>query len=44
MAYGDEPDLLRDQVRIARESGCEGAILFAYDPAARDLLDAFAAA
>jgi uncharacterized lipoprotein YddW (UPF0748 family) len=42
MGYGGEPYLLRDQVRAAREAGCEGAILFAYDPAKRDLLDAFA--
>jgi uncharacterized lipoprotein YddW (UPF0748 family) len=44
MAYAGERALLRDQVRAAREAGCEGAILFAYDPAQRDLLDAFSAA
>lgn len=43
MGYAGEPERLREQVRAARESGCEGAILFAYDPAQRDLLDAFAA-
>jgi uncharacterized lipoprotein YddW (UPF0748 family) len=41
MAYAGERALLRDQVRAAREAGCEGAILFAYDPAQRDLLDVF---
>jgi uncharacterized lipoprotein YddW (UPF0748 family) len=41
MAYAGERTLLRDQVRAAREAGCEGAILFAYDPAQRDLLDVF---
>lgn len=44
MAYDGEPALLRDQVAAARDAGCDGAILFAYDPARRDLLDAFAAA
>jgi uncharacterized lipoprotein YddW (UPF0748 family) len=44
MAYAGEPDRLRDQVRAARDAGCEGAILFAYDPAQRDLLDVFASA
>jgi uncharacterized lipoprotein YddW (UPF0748 family) len=43
MAYAGERTLLRDQVRAAREAGCEGAILFAYDPAQRDLLDVFSA-
>jgi uncharacterized lipoprotein YddW (UPF0748 family) len=42
LAYDGEPDLLRAQVGAARDSGCDGAILFAYDPANRDLLDAFA--
>lgn len=42
MAYDGEPDLLRAQVRAARDAGCEGAILFAYDPAKPGLLDAFA--
>jgi uncharacterized lipoprotein YddW (UPF0748 family) len=44
MAYAGERALLADQVRAASEAGCEGAILFAYDPAQRDLLDVFAAA
>jgi uncharacterized lipoprotein YddW (UPF0748 family) len=45
MAYESEgARLLRQQVSAARDAGCEGAILFAYDPAERDLLDAFAAA
>ena len=44
MAYAGERTLLRDQVRAAKDTGCEGAILFAYDPAQRDLLDAFSAA
>ncbi len=44
MGYTGEPDLLRAQVRAAGSAGCEGAILFAYDPAQRGLLDAFAAA
>ena len=42
MAYAGERALLRDQVRAAERAGCEGAILFAYDPAQRDLLDVFA--
>jgi len=42
MGYAGEPDLLRAQVRAAADVGCEGAILFAYDPAQLDLLDAFA--
>ncbi len=41
MGYAGEPALLAEQVRAARDAGCEGAILFAYDPAQRDLLDAF---
>lgn len=44
MGYEGEAALLREQVDAARASGCDGAILFAYDPAKRDLLDAFAAA
>lgn len=44
MGYAGEPALLRTQVRAAREAGCEGAILFQYDPAQAELLDAFAAA
>ncbi len=44
MAYAGERALLRDQVRAAKRVGCEGAILFAYDPTQRDLLDVFAAA
>jgi len=44
MAYKGERQLLRDQVRAASSAGCEGAILFAYDPDSRDLLDVFAAA
>jgi len=44
MAYKRERELLRDQVRAASRAGCEGAILFAYDPDSRDLLDVFAEA
>lgn len=44
MGYAGEPALLRTQVRAAKDAGCEGAILFQYDPAAPDLCDAFAAA
>jgi uncharacterized lipoprotein YddW (UPF0748 family) len=44
MGYAGERALLRDQVRVAQRVGCEGAILFAYDPTQRDLLDVFAAA
>ena len=44
MAYAGERALLREQVRAAEHAGCEGAILFAYDPMQRDLLDVFAAA
>jgi uncharacterized lipoprotein YddW (UPF0748 family) len=44
MAYAGERALLRDQVRAAEQAGCEGAILFAYDPSQRDLLDVFASA
>ncbi len=42
MAYKGEPQLLRDQVGATARAGCEGAILFAYDPDSRDLLDVFA--
>jgi len=44
MAYAGESALLREQVSAARDSGCDGAILFAYDAAQRDLLDVFSAA
>jgi uncharacterized lipoprotein YddW (UPF0748 family) len=44
MAYKGERQLLRDQVRAASSAGCEGAILFAYDPDSPDLLDVFAQA
>ena len=44
MAYAGERALVREQVRAAEDAGCEGAILFAYDPTQRDLLDVFAAA
>jgi uncharacterized lipoprotein YddW (UPF0748 family) len=44
MAYASERALLGEQVRAAEHAGCEGAILFAYDPTQRDLLDVFAAA
>ena len=43
MGYAGERERLREQMRSAREAGCDGAILFAYDPAQRDLLDVFAA-
>ena len=43
MAYAGERARARDQVRAAREAGCEGVILFAYDPQLRDVIDAFAA-
>jgi uncharacterized lipoprotein YddW (UPF0748 family) len=43
MAYAGEPGRVREQVRAARDAGCEGVILFAYDPAMRDVIDAFAA-
>ena len=43
MAYAGEPERLRTQVRAARDAGCDGAIVFAYDPAQLDLLDVFAA-
>jgi uncharacterized lipoprotein YddW (UPF0748 family) len=44
MAYVGETETLRTQVGAARDAGCEGAILFAYDPAERELLDVFATA
>jgi len=44
MAYAGERALRREQVRAAEHAECEGAILFAYDPTQRDLLDVFAAA
>jgi uncharacterized lipoprotein YddW (UPF0748 family) len=44
MAYAGERGLLREQVGAARDAGCDGTILFAYDPEQRDLLDVFAAA
>jgi hypothetical protein len=44
MGYAGETDILRAQVGAARDAGCEGAILFAYDPAERQLLDVFATA
>ena len=43
MAYASERALLREQVKAAEHAGCEGAILFAYDPTQRDLLDVFTA-
>ena len=43
MAYAGQPLLARDQVRAARDAGCDGVILFAYDPDKRDVIDAFAA-
>jgi uncharacterized lipoprotein YddW (UPF0748 family) len=43
MAYAGERVLLRDQVQAAERAGCEGVILFAYDPTQRDLLDVFSA-
>jgi uncharacterized lipoprotein YddW (UPF0748 family) len=42
MAYAGERERVRDQVRAARDAGCDGAILFAYDPEKRDVIDAFA--
>ena len=44
MAYAGERDRVRDQVGAALEAGCDGVILFAYDPALRDVIDAFALA
>ena len=43
MGYAGERERVRDQVRAARDVGCDGVILFAYDPGRRDLIDAFAA-
>ena len=43
MAYAGERERMRDQVRAARDAGCDGAVLFAYDPQKRDVIDAFAA-
>jgi uncharacterized lipoprotein YddW (UPF0748 family) len=43
MAYAGERDRARAHVRAARDAGCDGAILFAYDPEKRDVIDAFAA-
>jgi uncharacterized lipoprotein YddW (UPF0748 family) len=43
MAYAGERERVRDQVRAARDAGCDGVILFAYDPEKRDVIDAFAA-
>jgi uncharacterized lipoprotein YddW (UPF0748 family) len=43
MAYAGERERVRDQVRAARDAGCDGVILFAYDPVMRDVIDAFAA-
>jgi len=42
MAYAGERERVRDQVRAARDAGCDGVILFAYDPDKRDVIDAFA--
>lgn len=42
MGYAGEPALLREQIRAAADAGCEGVILFVYDPAQPELLDAFA--
>ena len=42
MAYAGEHLRVRDQVRAARDAGCEGVILFAYDPDKRDVIHAFA--
>jgi uncharacterized lipoprotein YddW (UPF0748 family) len=43
MAYAGERVRAREQVRAARDAGCDGVILFAYDPEKRDVIDAFAA-
>jgi len=43
MAYAGERARARDQVRAARDAGCDGVILFGYDPALWDVIDAFAA-
>jgi uncharacterized lipoprotein YddW (UPF0748 family) len=42
MAYTGEPARLEAQVHAAKDAGCQGAILFAYDPVQRELLDVFA--
>jgi uncharacterized lipoprotein YddW (UPF0748 family) len=42
MAYAGERERVRDQVRAARDAGCDGVILFAYDAKMRDVIDAFA--
>ena len=44
MAYDGELETLKTQVRAARDAGCEGAILFAYEPDKTELLDVFATA
>ena len=44
MAYDGESETLRTQVRAARDAGCEGAILFAYEPQKTELLDVFTTA
>ena len=43
MAYPGENERLRAQVNAAERAACDGAILFAYDPNHRDLLDNFVA-
>ena len=43
MAYAHERERVRAQVGAARDAGCNGVILFAYDPTQRDVIDAFAA-
>jgi uncharacterized lipoprotein YddW (UPF0748 family) len=42
MAYAGERERVRAHVRAARDAGCDGVILFAYDVAQRDVIDAFA--
>jgi len=42
MAYAGEPARLAAQMQVVKDAGCQGAILFAYEPAQRDLLDVFA--
>lgn len=42
MAYAGERERVREQVRAARDAGCDGVIVFAYDPGKRDVIDAFA--
>jgi uncharacterized lipoprotein YddW (UPF0748 family) len=41
MGYAGRPELLREQVGAARDAGCDGVILFRYEPEWRDLLEAF---